>query len=111
MMPDNIERAAVVMAEAIARDNHSQRCPVWTRTKSVTSCDCWVLTTARRDAQSLAEADPPILTPEHDVAQARIVAALEIHARHIGVKGGIRSDCVCVGCEMARTLKGGGDGE
>jgi hypothetical protein len=43
------------------------------------------------------------------VTQARIDAALEIHARHEGLS--IGSNCMCVTCEMAKALKGGGDGE
>jgi hypothetical protein len=43
-------------------------------------------------------------------AQVRINAALKIHEAHIGRPGGrIETDCVCVGCEMARALKGGGE--
>jgi hypothetical protein len=42
------------------------------------------------------------------LAEAKLVAALEIHEAHIGRPGGrIETDCVCVGCEIARALKGG----
>lgn len=65
-----IEAAALALAETRPKERHGQLCPVWTQrlrkvrhAATISDCDCWILSDARRDASVVAAALSPAREP------------------------------------------------
>ena len=70
-----IERGARGIALPVMSNRHGQLCPIWARRAygpPIESCDCWVLTNARRDAKIAVEA------AAEQVKRQALIAASEL---------------------------------